>query len=200
MVGAMWRWFFVAALGFSLSCSETREGAADSATSAVASAAMDLEGHDADPFASPKATTVLVFISTDCPISNRYAPEIRRLSEQYSPRGVTFLLVYPGPIDAVDAIEKHLHDFAYPLRALRDPHHVLVARAGVTTTPEVAVVSASGEVVYHGRIDDREVDFGKTRPEATRHDLALALDALLAGRPIETKSAPPIGCPIGPAE
>ena len=45
------------------------------------------------------AITVLIFVSTDCPVSNRYAPEITRLLEEFSPRGVRFQLVYPNPLE-----------------------------------------------------------------------------------------------------
>src|SRR5207249_1979338 len=47
--------------------------------------AFDLEGHAVDPFrsASPKGT-VIFFVSTSCPISNRYAPEIRRMRARYA--------------------------------------------------------------------------------------------------------------------
>jgi hypothetical protein len=40
---------------------------------------------------------VLVFVRTDCPISNRYAPELRRLQDRFAPRGMAFWLVYPDP-------------------------------------------------------------------------------------------------------
>ena len=40
--------------------------------------------------------TVLVFTTTDCPISNRYAPEIQRLATKFGDRA-KFVLVYPVP-------------------------------------------------------------------------------------------------------
>src|SRR5207249_9516148 len=40
---------------------------------------------------------VFIFVSTDCPISNRYAPEIRRVEGKFAPAGVRFWLVYPDP-------------------------------------------------------------------------------------------------------
>src|SRR5436190_5313008 len=53
----------------------------DKASSSALSV-FDLSGHPVDPFAAPGAkATVFIFISTDCPISNRYAPEIRRFEE-----------------------------------------------------------------------------------------------------------------------
>lgn len=157
---------------------------------------VDLEGRPADPLASDAIATVLVFVSTDCPISNRYAPELRRLYGQYSPRGVAFRLVYPTAQETPAMVRDHVREYALPFGAVRDPSHVLVARAHVTTTPEAAVFVRGGVLVYHGRIDDRQVDFGVTRPEPTRHDLQEAVDAVLEGRVPDEKEAMPIGCAI----
>ena len=60
-------------------------------------------------------------------------------------------------------------------------------------TPEAAVF-ADGELVYRGRIDDRFVDFGKTRAAATTHDLAFALQAILDGRPVPESRTRAVGC------
>src|SRR5262245_50952697 len=50
---------------------------------------------------------VLLFVRSDCPISNRYAPEIQRLYQRYSSRGFEFRLVYPEPGLTRSAMEKH---------------------------------------------------------------------------------------------
>src|SRR5881296_1094780 len=50
---------------------------------------FDLAGRPLDPFDSANAkAVVLIFVGTDCPISNRYAPEIRRLDEEFVRSGV----------------------------------------------------------------------------------------------------------------
>ena len=52
---------------------------------------VDLQGRAVDPLANAEARlSVLVFLRSDCPISNRYAPEIRRLHARFAPRGVAF--------------------------------------------------------------------------------------------------------------
>ena len=83
-----------------------------------------------DPFAAPAGTKAIVFLftSTDCPISNRYAPEVRRLAETFGAQGVVFRLVYPNPAEAAPAIREHMAAFAYAgaAQALRDPEHALV--------------------------------------------------------------------------
>jgi hypothetical protein len=62
-------------------------------------------------------------------------------------------------------------------------------------TPEVAVYSSAGRI-YRGRIDDLYVDAGRTRRAATRHDLRLAVDAALGGRPIAPSETEAVGCYI----
>jgi hypothetical protein len=139
---------------------------------------------------------VLLFIKTDCPISNRYAPEVRRLYEQFAAKGVVFWLVHTDPDESAETIRQHTVDYRYPDRVLRDPQHRLVQRAEVQVTPEAAVFGPNGRLLYHGRIDDRFVDFGKERPAATQHDLQDALEAILDGRAVPVATTRAIGCYI----
>ena len=140
------------------------------------------------------AMTVLIFVSTDCPISNRYAPEIKRLHADFTPRGVRFRLVYPNPLDSDADIRTHLEEYGYPQIAQRDSDHTLVKMAGATITPEAAVFDAHGRLVYRGRIDDRFVELGRERPAATRRDLRNALTAALAGRRVSPSETQAVGC------
>ena len=140
------------------------------------------------------ALTVLIFVSTDCPVSNRYAPEIVRLYEQFTPQGLRFRLVYPNPLDTPQAIDAHIRGFGFPRITQRDPEHRLVKQAGATITPEAAVFDKSGRLVYLGRIDNRFVELGRERPAATEHDLRNALTALVAGKPIAPARTQAVGC------
>jgi hypothetical protein len=49
-------------------------------------------------------------------------------------------------------------------------------------------------MVYRGRIDDRYVDFGKTRPAPTNRDLERVLEAILAGKSLSSETTPAVGC------
>ena len=71
---------------------------------------------------------------------------------------------------------------------------LLVARAGVEVTPEAAVFSPAGAVVYRGRINDLFAALGKKRAEPTTHDLRAALDAVVAGKAPPVATTPAIGC------
>jgi ribosomal protein L35AE/L33A len=159
----------------------------------------NLAGTAVDPLVTPKGVKAIVFLftSTDCPISNRYVPELRRLAQVFVPQGVMFRLVYPNPAEDAAAIRTHMAAFAYAgaIDALRDPKHALVKFSGATITPEAAVY-AGGRVQYRGRIDNRFVDFGVDRPAATEHDLHDAIGAILAGKPVAHPETQAVGCYI----
>jgi hypothetical protein len=162
---------------------------------------VDPPDRPVDPLRSPDARlVVLVFVQTDCPLSNRYAPEVQRLQEKFSPQGVAFWLVYPDASETADAVRRHLEDYGYRTSAARDPGHVLVRKAKARVTPEAAVFAPGERLVYHGRIDDRYPELGRARAKASSHDLEAALEAALAGRPLPTEGAPAVGCFIADLE
>lgn len=154
---------------------------------------IDLDG---GRFEVPGRISVIVFTRSDCPISNRYAPDVRRLYEEYHPRGVEFYLVYVDPSETPDAIRRHLREYDYPCPGLRDPKHELVKHCGATATPEAVVIGADGALTYRGRIDDRFADVGQPRAVPTTSDLAAAIAATLAGRPVATPRTEAVGCLI----
>lgn len=158
---------------------------------------FDLDGNSFDPLAQSTAKVkVLVFTRTDCPISNRFAPEIGRLYEAFHPRSVEFYLVYVDPHEKPEAIRHHLAEYRYPCPALRDPGHLLVSLCQATTTPEAVVFDQGHKILYQGRINDLYVDLGSSRPQATTNDLADAIEATLAGQPVANPRTKPVGCVI----
>jgi thiol-disulfide isomerase/thioredoxin len=163
--------------------------------SVAQNSAVDLAGDPVDPLQNnAEKIVVLVFVRTDCPVSNRYAPLIQRLSSQYAGKAA-FWLVYPSQTESADAIRKYLQDYGYNLPALRDPRHWLVARAQAEVTPEAAVFR-SGQLIYHGRIDNWYEDFGRRRRAATTHELDEAIRAALSGHAPAKAATRAVGCYI----
>jgi hypothetical protein len=173
---------------------QSRTAAAAGATPVVT--LLDLDNRPIDPFRAAENSRAIVFLFTsiDCPISNRYAPLVKRLHAMFALQGVSFWLVYPNPADRPTAIREHAKAFDYPVHALRDPKHALVRLTQATVTPEAAVYDANGALVYHGRLDNRYVSLGVERPSATEHDLENVLTALAAGKPSPKRTAPAVGC------
>jgi hypothetical protein len=158
--------------------------------------AEDLYGKAVDPLAASSGhVVVLLFVRTDCPISNRYAPEVQKLSEEFRGRA-NFWLVFPDRNESASEIQSHLKEFHYAIPALRDIHHELVRRAQASITPEAAVFDSTGKLVYHGRIDNWYAEFGRSRPAATTHELRDALGAALAGKTMNPDHANAVGCYI----
>ena len=159
----------------------------------------DLDGHEVQPLASSARALVFVFTRSDCPIAARYAPELERLQRRMAAASIDFHLVFVDPDEPVAATRAYLSDYGYTGGVLRDPGHLLVRRAGVTTTPEAAVFVPEAGVstlVYRGRIDNRYMDIGRVRPAPTRHDLDEVIEAVRAGQPVRFHSTPAVGCLI----
>ncbi|HEY6564660.1 MAG TPA: redoxin domain-containing protein, partial [Pirellulaceae bacterium] len=146
------------------------------------------------------AATVLVFLRSDCPISNRYAPELLRLHNRFDRLGVRFVMVYVDPLESADTIRNHLQEFQFPGVGVRDPNHALVRLADARVTPQAAVFNRGRKLIYSGRIDDLFLDFGKSRRAPTRHDLEDAIQATLENRRVIPASTPAIGCYIDDLE
>lgn len=146
------------------------------------------------PLSAAESIRVLVFTTTDCPISNRYAPEIERLAAKFKGQA-QFVLVYPVPSDSSEMVREHAKKFAYSIETVRDADLKLVKQTGVTVTPEAAIMIGT-RVMYRGRIDDRYLDFGQDRLKPTRHDLQDALTAVIAGKPVAQRETRAVGCII----
>ncbi|HXG67519.1 MAG TPA: redoxin domain-containing protein [Blastocatellia bacterium] len=156
---------------------------------------FDLTGRQVEPLRETDARAVVfIFTRTDCPISNRYAPEVRRLHEKFAAKRVAFWLVYVDPDETAATIRAHLKEYDYHSGVLRDPQHALVKLTGASVTPEAAVFVPGGQMAYRGRIDNRYVALNKKRPAPTTRDLEQVLEAILAGKPITKKTTPAVGC------
>ncbi len=140
---------------------------------------------------------VLVFVATDCPIANGYLPLLQRMADDRAKDGVSFLLVHPRAGVTVEAARAHRAEFDIRIPAVLDGDQNITRAAHATVTPQAAVfIGSSVQPVYSGRIDDLYAGFGKKRAAATSHDLADALDLLLAGKPVAVSTTEPVGCLI----
>jgi hypothetical protein len=160
----------------------------------------DLRGDPVHELGGPGTRlVVLFFAATDCPISNRYVPEIDRLQKEFASQGVRVWWVYPNPADIASLVAQHRRDFSITGDAVLDTKQSMVALAHVGVTPESAVFAVEGNQLhelYHGRVDDRYLSLGQERPQATHHDLELAIAAALNGKPVPPSAGPPVGCSV----
>src|SRR5262249_52016570 len=138
---------------------------------------------------------VVLFVGTECPVNNAYAPRLRELHQQYSPRGVEFVAINPNRQDTPEKIAAHARKHGLPFPVLKDADQAVVRQLGARRTPEAFVLDAQGMLRYQGRIDD-QFGVGYNRPKPTRNDLAEALEEVLAGKPVSQPSTRVAGCLI----
>jgi hypothetical protein len=170
-------------------------GALAGAVHGTSGQVRDIDGRALSLFRAGNTAAILFFVTSDCPISNGYAPAIRQICGTNRARGIDCSLVYEDVEIAPDGVRRHLEEFGYRgIPATIDRDRTIADRARATVTPQAVVVDAAGEVRYRGRIDNRYADFGKPRRVVTIHDLQNALDAVVAGRPVENAETPALGC------
>jgi hypothetical protein len=135
--------------------------------------------------------TVVVFISTVCPVSNSYNLRMRELYRDYAPKGVKFEFLNANQNESQADMEDHARRAGFPFPVMKDANNVMADRLGAEYTPESFVMDRDGVVRYHGRIDDAQ------NPARVRQSsLRLAIDAVLAGVPVPAPETKAFGCTI----
>jgi hypothetical protein len=161
-------------------------------------AVRDIDGVLREPLkVAGSRVEALFFITNDCPVSNYYSHEIRRICDVYATRGVGCALVYTDPALTDEQARQHAKDYghgSYP--KIVDRTHTLVKATGAAITPTAVLIKPDESIAYRGRIDNFYAAIGKTRRIVTEHDLRDALDAVIAGKPVAKPEAPPVGCYI----
>lgn len=145
--------------------------------------------------AAGKQATAIVFVSTQCPVSNAYNERMEQLAQTYEAKGVRFVGINANSDEAPDAIATHAKTNGFTFPVLKDTGNKVADQFNAKVTPEVFLVDKQGVLVYHGPIDDNQ-DTSKV----TKRYLPDAVDALLSGQPIAQKTARVIGCSIKRAQ
>jgi thiol-disulfide isomerase/thioredoxin len=147
---------------------------------------------------------VVMFICNHCPTSQLYEGRMKKLVSDYRDKGVDFVAINPndpkaatlgelGFTDVNDSLEgmkirAEYRHFNFPY--LYDGETQSVAQAyGAQATPHVFIFDKDRKLQYEGRIDNAQ------RESLVKiQDARLALDALLAGKPVAVPHTPAFGC------
>lgn len=137
---------------------------------------------------------VVTFMSTQCPISNGYLPQLNDLSSKYRRQGVEFYGVISDPsVSRSDALN-HSQTYSVRFPVLFDGSGELRLGLSPTHTPHTFVLKESGAVVYSGAIDDRYVKVGRKKDLARTAYLEDAIKSMVDGTAIAVPQTKPIGC------
>ena len=168
----------------------------------------DLKLHSLKDFQSAKVL-VVVFLCNHCPISQMYEQRIKDLTAAYRDRGVAVVAINPNDPKAVKVSEQRHSDsgdtltemkvraearhFNFPYLSDADPLalQAVSTKFGAVATPHVFIFDQERKLRYMGRVDNNQ------REEfITKHDARDAVEALLAGKPVEVANTPVVGCVV----
>lgn len=135
---------------------------------------------------------VLNFLSKDCPWSKGAEPSVSALSKEYAGKDVVFLGVNSNVGATAENMKAYAASAGIPYAILIDEGNVYADAVAASRTPEIYVIDKEGKLQFHGAYDDRK------EPEAkgTTNYTKLAIDSVLAGKPVEKPEVNAWGCGI----
>jgi len=152
---------------------------------------QDLAGKPVN-FSSLKGdTTAILFVSTKCPISNDYLSRMKEIHGEYTSKGVKFVFINANQNEPASEVEEHAKHHQLPFPTYKDANNEVADRFGAQFTPEVYVLDKTGALRYHGYIDD-----SRNPARISKQGLRLALDAVMAGKPVASAETKAFGCTI----
>jgi thiol-disulfide isomerase/thioredoxin len=146
---------------------------------------------------SDKAT-VIMFICNHCPYVKHIRPALVSMAKTYIDKGAAFIAINANdaenyPDDSPQNMKAVAKEYGYPFPYLYDESQEVARAYGAACTPDLYLFDKDSKLVYRGQFDGSRP--GNQIP-ATGEDLALALDRLLQGKPVNQDQQPSMGCNI----
>lgn len=135
--------------------------------------------------------TVLIFVAVQCPVSNAYNERMEQLAQDYRGRGINVIGINANNTEPADVVKAHATEKHLTFMILKDPANKVADRLGATKTPEAYFLDGNNKLLYHGRIDN-----SRDPAQVNSTELRDAMDASLAGKPVEKATAAAFGCTI----
>ena len=138
-----------------------------------------------------KNGTVLIFIATQCPVSNGYNERMEKLAQDFKARGINVVGINANSTESAADVKDHAAKNNLTFTILKDNGNKVADMLGATRTPEAYFLDASNKLLYHGRIDN-----SRDITQVNSSELRDALEATLAGKPVPKATANAFGCSI----
>jgi peroxiredoxin len=141
---------------------------------------------------------VVMFICNHCPFVKHLADGLAQFGHEFQQRGVAIVAInsndvgnHPqdSPEQMVHEAEQRGYSFAY----LFDENQEVAQAYRAACTPDFFVFDQSQKLVYRGQFDPSRPDSGIP---VTGEDLRQAVEAVLAGEPVNADQTPSLGCNI----
>lgn len=143
---------------------------------------------------------IVIFDCNTCPYSKMYNSRIMALNKKYKDAGFPVVTINANdpqmsPGDSFEAMVSQAKKKGYDFPYLVDETQEVARAFGATNTPHVFVLkneSNAFTVAYIGAIDDNSRD----EKAASKKWVEEAVDAIIAGKPVQESKTKAIGCGI----
>jgi len=148
------------------------------------------KSHSLSDYRESKAI-VLMFVATQCPVSNAYNTRMVEIYKDYLDKNIAFLGINSNKQETVKEIAKHSQENGFKFPVLKDDKNIIADKFEAQVTPEIFVLDSNFQVLYHGRIDDSQRE-----NNVKSQDLRQALDEILTGKKVSSSETKAFGCSI----
>jgi peroxiredoxin len=146
--------------------------------------------HSLSDYKDSKAIVIL-FVATECPVSNAYNSRMENIFKVYSEKGIAFIGINSNKAESVERMKEHAEENGLTFPILKDDKNIIADKFDASVTPEAYVLNSNFDVLYHGRIDN-----SRNESEVVSKDLENALNEILAGKEVSKKETKAFGCTI----
>jgi peroxiredoxin len=149
-----------------------------------------------DDLAGP--ALVVTFICNHCPYVKHVAAGLTALGRDLADQGVAMVAISSNdvityPQDGPDQMAVAARDYGWTFPYLYDETQDVARAFSAACTPDTFVFDGERRLVYRGQLDNSRP--GNDLP-VTAADVRAAVDAVLAGSPVDADQRPSIGCGI----
>ena len=145
-----------------------------------------------------KKSLLVMFICRHCPYVQHVKEELARLGRDYAAKDVGMVAVSSNdaenyPDDRPEKLKAMAEELGFTFPFCYDETQEVARAYQAACTPDFFLYDQDRNLVYRGQLDDSRPGNGVP---VTGKDLREALDALLAGRPLNPRQKPSLGCNI----
>lgn len=143
---------------------------------------------------------IVIFTCNHCPFSKKYEDRINALDKKYKDKGYPVIAINPNDaavhqIDDFEGMKKRAKEKNFSFPYLHDETQTTAAAYGAKMTPHVFILKKEADaavVKYIGAIDDNSDNEKEVKEKYVEN----AVDALLAGKPVNPDFTKALGCTI----
>lgn len=142
---------------------------------------------------------VIEWYNPECPFivkHHKTFPTFNNLHEEYKSRDVAFVAINSSAKGkqghGIEMNKQKAAEFKLPFPVLIDESGEVGKAYGAKTTPHVFVIDADGKIAYNGAVDNNK----SPSKAGDKNYVKMALDEVLAKKPVTTAKTDPYGCSV----